>query len=113
MKQILKKSLSSLVAGALLVSVSSCMDGETTKLQYMPDMADAPTVKSYREYLDPPEGSIAIDAVFYPESAEQAELILENPLLKSREIAVEQGVSADNSISTFLSIKKPSCSISR
>ena len=84
----LQKCLS--LCGTLLMWCACEQDSNLTKIQYMPDMADAPTVKSYREYLDPPEGSIAIDAVFYPESVEQAEAILENPLLKSREIAVEQ-----------------------
>ena len=67
----------------LLIWCACEQDGNLTKIQYMPDMADTPTVKPYREYLDPPEGSIAIDAVFYPESPEQAETLLENPLIKT------------------------------
>ena len=51
---------------ALLVACTP----ETTKLQYMPDMADAPTVKAQEDYLDPPLGSVARGAIFYAATAE-------------------------------------------
>ena len=63
-----------LLAEILLITtvflLSACTDRNTTKLQYMPDMADAPTVKAQEDFLDPPLGSVAKGAVYYGESAE-------------------------------------------
>ena len=67
--------------GLILLSLTSCKWGDPskTKLQYMPDMADAPVVKAQREYLDPPVGSVANNAILYPKTPEEAETLLINP----------------------------------
>lgn len=64
-----------------LTGVSACdpHGRNTTKLQYMPDMADAPTVKPQKGFLNPPDGSVTINAILYPETYEQAEQELRNP----------------------------------
>lgn len=54
----------------LTLVLSVACTPETTKLQYMPDMADTPTVKAQEDYLDPPIGSIARGALFYAATAE-------------------------------------------
>ena len=54
----------------------SCLDKTVTKLQYMPDMADAPTVKTQEEYLDPPVGSVPRDAVLYAAQPEESTLAM-------------------------------------
>jgi mono/diheme cytochrome c family protein len=60
--------------------LSACdKDPNATKLQYMPDMADAPTVKAQEDFLDPPEGSVAMSAILYPANADEAEKQLQNP----------------------------------
>ena len=64
---------------SLLVLESCKRDGNETKLQYAPDMADAPTVKPQQDYLDPPEGSVAHNAFFYPETIEESEKVLVSP----------------------------------
>ena len=63
-----------------LSGLFSCeFDPKTTKLQYMPDMADAPTVKAQEDYLDPPEHAVATNAILYPSSMEVAEKEFRNP----------------------------------
>lgn len=66
---------------ALVALLSACSpsDPSVTKLQYVPDMADAPTVKTQRDYLDPPEGSVAMSAPLYPKTVEAAEKLLIMP----------------------------------
>lgn len=65
---------------AMLIAVVGCHGkSKTPKLQYMPDMADSPTVKAHEDYLDPPEGSIAKDAIIYPEEMAVAESEFRNP----------------------------------
>ncbi|MFK7873547.1 MAG: cytochrome c [Oligoflexales bacterium] len=65
---------------AVLIALVGCkFDKRETKIQYMPDMVDAPSIKSQQDYLDPPEGSVAWNAEIYPRSVEEAELILRNP----------------------------------
>jgi len=68
--------------GLLLSWLTSCkcqMDGNKTKLQYMPDMATAPVARAQREYLDPPPGSVPHNAILYPKTAEESETLLVNP----------------------------------
>lgn len=56
------------------VSLGACRyDGSGTKMQWAPDMADAPTVKSQESYLDPPPGAVAMSAVLYPSTIEETE----------------------------------------
>jgi mono/diheme cytochrome c family protein len=66
--------------------VAGCWDNNTTKLQYMPDMADSPTVKAQEGYLDPPEHSVAMNAILYPKTIEESEQMLRNPYPNSEEI---------------------------
>ena len=72
-----------------LTSVSACNPHgrNTTKLQYMPDMADNPTVKTQESYLNPPDGSVTINAILYPESPEQAEQELRNPFGEGTQVS--------------------------
>lgn len=64
----------------LVFLLYSCQDDRNvTKLQYMPDMADGPIAKYHRSYLDPPEGSMAYNAMIYSTSVEEAEKIRQNP----------------------------------
>lgn len=65
------------MVASLLVS---CKEGQNvTKLQYMPDMADAPTVKAQESFIDPPEGAVARNAVIYPEDWAVAEKEFRSP----------------------------------
>jgi mono/diheme cytochrome c family protein len=65
---------------ALLVQLSGCfLDPQQPKVQYMPDMADAPTVKAQEDYLDPPVGAIALTSPLYPKTIEEAEKVLTMP----------------------------------
>lgn len=75
------KLISYFVLGSFLTVLPQCKqdDPRVTKLQYMPDMADGPIVKAQREYLDPPVGSVAKNAVLYPKTPEEAETQLNNP----------------------------------
>ena len=73
-------ALSVTCAFAILGQVACHKDGNQTKLQYMPDMADNPVVKAQRGYIDPPEGSVAFGAnVIYPDTPEDSEKFLNNP----------------------------------
>lgn len=66
----------------LALSFAACSDdGQVkTKLQYVPDMADAPTVKPHEDYLDPPTGSVPLFSIIYPDTPQDAEKVLKNPL---------------------------------
>ena len=55
-------------------------DQSQPKVQYVPDMADAPTMKPQENFLEPPEGSVATNAILYPKTVEEAEANLKNPL---------------------------------
>ena len=55
-------------------------DSSQPKVQYVPDMADAPTMKPQENYLEPPEGAVATNAILYPKTVEEAEKTLKNPL---------------------------------
>lgn len=47
------------LVGLLLIAWGCDNDQKATKLQYMPDMADAPVVEAQEGYLDPPPHAIA------------------------------------------------------
>jgi mono/diheme cytochrome c family protein len=64
---------------ALTLAAAACTDGNTRKIQYMPDMADSPANKAQRPYLDPPEGSVAMNAIIYPKTIEESEKVLQMP----------------------------------
>jgi mono/diheme cytochrome c family protein len=77
-----------LVGGLFLLS--ACKDGpNATKLQYMPDMADAPTVKAQENFINPPEHSVTINAILYPESPDLAEQELRNPFGEGAQVNEE------------------------
>lgn len=63
----------------VVISLSACrFDDQQTKLQYMPDMADSPTVKAQESFIAPPEGAMALTTVesmnpVYPGSFEEAD----------------------------------------
>ncbi len=65
--------------GLGLVLAGCRYDGTGTKMQWAPDMADAPTVKSQENYLDPPVGAVAMSALLYPATVEEAEKVLAMP----------------------------------
>lgn len=62
--------------------IAKMLGGDPTqpKVQYVPDMADAPTMKPQENYLEPPQGSVATNAILYPATVEEAEKSLKNPL---------------------------------
>lgn len=69
------------VALALMAAfaLAGCRGPEGRKIQYVPDMADSPTVKPQKNFLDPPEGSVAMNAILYPKTPEEAEKLLTMP----------------------------------
>lgn len=66
------------ITGAIAKLIAG--DPTQTKVQYTPDMADAPTMKPQENYLEPPEGAVSTGAVLYPKTVEEAEANLKNPL---------------------------------
>lgn len=69
-----------IITTVALLAVSACsQDPGVTKLQYVPDMADSPTQKTQRNYIDPPEGSVAMNSFPYPKTVEEAEKQLTMP----------------------------------
>ena len=82
------------VVAALMVAtlgVSGCRyDGTGTKMQWAPDMADAPTSKPQKSYLDPPPGSVAMGAIFYPKTPEDAEKLINFPEFLAKDPAGEE-----------------------
>lgn len=63
----------------LSLALAGCdNDPNARKIQYMPDMADGPTVKAQEDYLDPPDHSVAADAVIYPDDFAIAEAEFRN-----------------------------------
>lgn len=63
-------------------AIAKMLGGDPTqpKVQYVPDMADAPTMKPQENYLEPPEGSVSTTAILYPATAEESEKNYKNPL---------------------------------
>jgi len=81
-----------LSAACLSMVMAGCSkDPNDTKLQYLPDMADTPIVKAQREFLAPPEGSVAVNAILYPATADESEKSLQNPYTHFGENKSEQG----------------------
>ena len=69
-------------APLVFMLVMGCkFDPNTTKIQYMPDMADGPVAKTLRSYIDPPDNSVASNAILYPETPDEAEKIFRNPFV--------------------------------
>ena len=81
-----------IVLGGLLAWLGACTsDPNETKLQYFPDMATSAAYTSQGNYIDPPEGAIARSAILYPETAEEAEKVLQSPLQGNMEKHLESG----------------------
>ncbi len=77
MKNLMKAAV---ISSLVVLGLGACRSGKNaTKLQYMPDMADNPTVKSQESYIDPPAHAVPINAILYPATAELAEAELRNP----------------------------------
>jgi hypothetical protein len=73
-------SIQSCLVGFSLLAGLGCKEGQNvTKMQYMPDMADAPTAKTQETYIDPPEHSMPVRAVIYPEDWAVAEQEFRSP----------------------------------
>jgi mono/diheme cytochrome c family protein len=72
------------VTGAIAKLIGG--DPTQTKVQYVPDMADSPTMKPQESFLEPPEGAVASNAVLYPKTIEEAEANLKNPLPNDQQV---------------------------
>ena len=59
--------------GMTWAQVGCRYEGTGTKMQWAPDMADSPTSKPHKSFIDPPEGSVAMGAHFYAATPEAAE----------------------------------------
>jgi S-disulfanyl-L-cysteine oxidoreductase SoxD len=68
-----------LVFSAAAIFTGCFGDNNQTILQWMPDMADSPTVKPQEDYLDPPVGSVSMRSLIYPKTVEEAEKVLNMP----------------------------------
>lgn len=93
-------------AAIVVLMASACDEGRNvTKLQYMPDMADAPTVKAQEDYIDPPEHSVATNAVLYPASMEVAEREMKLPLYMTHPSRVQGTLAAGKKLfETYCSV---------
>ena len=86
-----KQAFRSLVASALVVlatagATSSCRyDATGTKMQWAPDMADSAANKPQRSYLNPPAGAVAMNAIIYAKTPEDAE----------KQFAMPEGIAND------------------
>ena len=81
-----KQSILKGIGVGVMVGAFACdRDPNETKLTYMRDMADAPTTKPQQDYLEPPSGSVDMYSPLYPKSAEEAGVLLQNPLLKHKD----------------------------
>lgn len=70
----LKRGTMVFLLGGFGVFAASCRyDGTGTKMQWAPDMADAPTVKSQESYVDPPVGSVSMSSILYPATVDETE----------------------------------------
>lgn len=87
----LQKWLGLIVAACFLMQ--GCYDSEGyskyTKMQYVPDMADAPRTKTYLSYLDPPEHSVSRNTWIYRPTHEESEKFEKNPFAPTPRIVAE------------------------
>ena len=67
-------------AALVVAGFATGCDRTIPKIQYVPDMADAPVLKAQRNFIEPPEHAVATNAVLYPKTVEEAEATLKNPL---------------------------------
>ncbi len=68
-----------LIILTLGIAMGCSKDRREPKIQYMPDMADAPTVKPQEDFLDPPDNSVSTNAIIYPADPAVAEEEFRNP----------------------------------
>lgn len=83
----MKKAMLLAVSGWLALGCHQ--DGNVTKMQWMPDMADAPTTKTQKDFFNPPEHSIPMNSILYPDTVEEAEKVLVNPFPANAEMAAK------------------------
>jgi len=100
MKSPLIAKVQHVVAGAAVLAAAALMqacnnDPNQTKLQYVPDMADSASVKPQRDFLAPPEGAVAMNAILYPATIEESATLLKNPFPASPEIEAKGQVLYD------------------
>lgn len=103
----MKHLATQLALSALVLTGMSACDSHgpnTTKLQYMPDMVDAPTAKAQKSYIDPPDGSVTINAILYPDTYEQAEAELRNPFGEGAQANAETQKSGQHLYDTFCAV---------
>jgi len=81
--------------GLLFLAVACNNDPNQTKMQYVPDMADGPVVKPQRDFLAPPDGAVAMNAILYPATIEESEKVLKNPFPPGPEIEARGKVLFD------------------
>lgn len=80
--KVLRESVTafSMLSFLVFAGLTACKDDPSiSKMQYVPDMADAPTVKAQESFLEPPEGSISLNTAIYPDTVEEAEKSLFMP----------------------------------
>ena len=87
------------IAASMMAGVACTKNPDQTKMQYVPDMADSAALKSQRDFLQPPEGTVTRTAILYPSTIEEAEKTLQNPITASAE-ATEQGKKLWNKFCT-------------
>ena len=74
------------LALVLIATIVGCSDTtDKPKIQYMPDMADTPIVKPQEDFLNPPDHSIATNAIIYPDDMEVAESEFRNPFPSNKD----------------------------
>lgn len=83
-----------LAIAAAVVFTGCRYDGTGTKMQWAPDMADSPAPKAQKTFLDPPEGSVAMNATFYAKDSIEAEKTMAMP----PEIANDPGADAKGKV---------------
>tara|TARA_B100001094_G_C18146931_1_gene781331 strand:+ start:165 stop:689 length:525 start_codon:yes stop_codon:yes gene_type:complete len=85
----------------LMLGMTSCnLDPKSRKIQYMPDMADAPTNKPQESYIDPPEHSVPITGILYPEQI----AVAEKELLNSEKMNAETLAKGKQHYDTFCGV---------
>lgn len=72
-------------------------DKRATKMFYMPDMVDTPTVKVLEDYIDPPDNSVATNAIYYPKDVEDAEANMMMPIETTSQ-SLEAGKKVYNTV---------------
>lgn len=92
----MQKRYKQLAKGLLMAVAFSCVGcsagGESTALEYLPNMMDTPAVKAQTgRMLTPPEGTLPIGGERYPFTKENGDAAtnLQNPVARKREIFLQ------------------------